>query len=191
MKPRAADSDMMQSRRRDPTKPGLAGLTDEHHRAWKEHRLTLDDIAAQLGVSKMAVSKRFRRRGRDEALPEAPDSSVARSLSPKSLPPKPPLPGAKGIVHEFTEENVRAIAGSAAFGILCRANFLVVSELELGASQVKATATAISAALDTLARLGIVTFTLRDTLPTELRVQVLTADEEANIRRQRASEAPS
>lgn len=99
---------MPRSIRRDPTKPGLAGLTQAHIDARAAGRLTLDDIARDLGVSKQATARAIKKR----------KASVLPAASFPILPPPTsaaaPLPdGLTGVDYSDPDKIQSAVNGAS------------------------------------------------------------------------------
>ncbi|HYC06213.1 MAG TPA: hypothetical protein VED40_23190 [Azospirillaceae bacterium] len=116
-------------------RPGVAGLTTDHHRRWARGLASLDDIARELGVKRQSVHGAMRRRGwtmenyqepaRDS--PAAMDAPAATGSGASS----PPAPGriqrapaavtddlAAGVfVDEATRQKLYVSAGRSALRI--------------------------------------------------------------------------
>lgn len=149
------------SERRDPTKPGLAGLTADDWAALAEGRVSVGELAARVGVSPSAISRRRKRRQAQASpaggSPSLSPAAAGAGVGPTSLPDLAVSFAMWGVfrAHE-------ALAGGG-----------------LGPAAVKSAVQAGVLALEELRRGGFLPdVEAADGQPVELRV-VLMSDEEA------------
>ncbi|CBS85808.1 hypothetical protein [Azospirillum lipoferum] len=156
------------STRRDTSKPGLAGITDDMWSALAAGRTTVGELADLAGVSPAAVSK-FRRK-RERA--GSGGASAPPSTSPAPSGTSTPL----DIIADPT-----ALATSFAMHALLRAHdALAVGGLSPSATRAATMAGAI--ALVELRRLGVLTEGGDTGAPAELRITVMSDEEAAELK---------
>lgn len=170
------------SARRDPTKPGIAGLTVEHVKALDERRITLADIARELGCSRQAVAKALKRRTKP-----AVEKSAA---SPFTVPePRETASPAGPVTPEIIADTLVG-ANLALLAVLSRETAKIAADPTgyLGPTSAKAIAQSLTLVRENLSAAGLVPES-NSKLPTELTIRVMTEEEEAAIRQSVEAEA--
>lgn len=186
--------------RRDPSLPGVAGLSKGDYEAWRRGEVGLEDLAAKVGVSGPAVSKAFRKWKRADAAAATTTTTSPASTTPAAPPADPgpadpaatPPPSASlPALPAFNSGDALILLKSAAIATLVRSHATLVSPGALGASALKALSTAIMTASETLVRTGVLRLDdIESDRPRDLIVRVLTEDEEREIRRRAESPDP-
>lgn len=162
----------MPSRRRDPSKPGVAGLTAAHLEALELGSLTLDDIGRELGCSKQALSKVIKKR-------TAPKStSPAKEPKPSTEPATVDFSTPEGIKETIDETSVLLL-----YAMRRDLGRIVADERgQLGPRATKDMANALATIRADLIDSGILPVTgARRAIPAMI-IQTMTAEEEREIR---------
>lgn len=168
------------SERRDLSKPGLAGLGPDDWQALAEGRTTVGELAARVGVSPAAVSRRRKRLAAAAAGgSSSPLSPAAAGAGVGPLPPNQANSAGSDGTTGLTE--LPDIAASFAMWALQRAHEQLAGG-GLGPSAVKAATQAGILALDQLRQLGFLADEEDQSAPVELRVVVMTDEEAAALK---------
>ncbi|TWA87112.1 hypothetical protein FBY14_110153 [Azospirillum brasilense] len=135
----------------------FADIPADDIEAYRDGRKTLDDLASVADVSKQAVSAALRRRGirRGASEPSPATSAPADSQNaPTALQPALAMVPFEEQA-EALAQHARITAANAVLGVLVEAEKLSRGQTShLGASALKAAASAVAGSLDVLARLG-------------------------------------
>ena len=156
------------STRRDTSKPGLAGITDDMWSALAAGRTTVGELADFAGVSPAAVSKFRRKRERAGKGGASAPSSASPAPSGTSTPPD--------IIADPT-----ALATSYAMHALLRAHDALAAG-GLSPSSIRAATMAGAIALVELRRLGVLAEDGDTGAPAELKITVMSDEEAAELK---------
>lgn len=158
--------------RRDPTKPGVSGLSAVHLDALSAGHLTLDDLGRELGCSKQALSKAIKRR-----------------TAPKPAPPvaSPDPKDGLSTVDFSTPEAIKGMLDGASLALLAALNrdmTRIASDKDalLGPTAAKAAAQAISTIRADLIASGVLPTAESSGTAPIMKLQVMTEDEEREVR---------
>lgn len=160
------------STRRDTSKPGLAGITDDMWSALAAGRTTVGELADFAGVTPAAVSK-FRRK-RERA------GSGGASAPPSASPASASAPSGTLTPPDILNDPA-ALATSYAMHALLRAHDALAAG-GLSPSAIRAATMAGAIALVELRRLGVLTEGGDTGAPAVLRITVMSDEEAAELK---------
>ena len=181
----------------DAVRPaGTAGLTEAHRRAWEAGAASLESIASELNVSKQAIHKAFKRRGWAKGGPVAAPASEPAGPAPASAPadtdPTRPADdqddGAGGLMPPQQAADILRRATLAA--VQAHLAILAEGQTLLAAGRGHIAPTTLQRLQATIERSSLFVSAVLapradDTESlTELRISVLTPEEEAAMRQQ-------
>ncbi len=156
------------STRRDPARPGVAGITADDARAVAEGRMTIADLAGRVGVARQVASRRVARLRAAEGIepPPTPEATPAPSGGP-------PVP-----IGERIEVDAVEVATSALLAAIVAGHREIAGPISPGG--LRHAVGAVRDALAGLRELGVLAPV--DAPAGELVVRQLTTDEEGALR---------
>ncbi|MBF5095485.1 hypothetical protein F1643_14660 [Azospirillum sp. INR13] len=164
------------STRRDTSKPGLAGITDDMWSALAAGRTTVGELADLAGVSPAAVSKFRRKRER---------AGSGGASAPPSASPAPTASAASAPSGTLTPPDIlndpASLATSYAMHALLRAHDALAAG-GLSPSAIRAATMAGAIALVELRRLGVLAEGRDTGAPAELKITVMSDEEAAELK---------